>query len=62
MLPAMPNDPRQIVCMNCLNRQRRLLEPCEKCARRNFASVRFLIQQHGPDWKLVLEADRGKVH
>lgn len=58
----MPDDPRQIVCIACLSRQRRLLEPCSKCKSRRLTSVRFLIQQFGNDWKLILEAERGRVH
>lgn len=58
----MPDDPRQKVCTACLHHQRRLREPCEKCGSKRLTSVRFLIQQHGPDWKLILEADKRKVH
>jgi hypothetical protein len=58
----MPDNPRQIVCTSCLHRQRRLREPCEKCRSKKLAHVRFLIQQLGPDWKLLLEVDKGPVH
>ena len=58
----MPGNPRQIVCTNCLHRQRRLLEPCEKCGSHRLVHVHFLIQQLGPDWKLLLETEKGVVH
>lgn len=53
----MPDNPHQIVCTNCLHRQRRLLEPCEKCGSHRFAHVHFLTQQLGPDWKLLPELE-----
>jgi primosomal protein N' len=58
----MSDNPRQIVCTNCLQRQRQLRKPCEKCGSKKLTHVRFLIQQHGPDWKLILEPDKDKVH
>jgi hypothetical protein len=58
----MSDNSRQIVYTNCLNRQRRLLQPCEKCGSKKLTHVRFLIQQHGYDWRLMLQGDKGPAH
>jgi hypothetical protein len=45
-----------------LHRPRRLREPCEKCGSKKLQHLRFLIRRLGPDWKLIMEADKGRVH
>jgi hypothetical protein len=54
--------PASIVCLECFHRQRSLLSPCQMCGSRRLAHVAFLKQTYGEDWKLILEADKGKVH